>query len=137
MTHHCRPPPISTTSGLMIEDTWGLPHVCPGAEVRPGEAGGRQTVCLVQVGLSPGCTQEAVQLWVRWSSWADSAVCFPSGRREDGEEGIAFDTEEERQQWEDDQRVKTTSLRAGQEVVDRMKGVRAKGSEGLSGRTGL
>lgn len=40
-----------------------------------------------------------------------SALCFPPGRREDGEEGIAFDTEEERQQWEDDQRVKATSLR--------------------------
>lgn len=36
MTHLCRPPPISTMNGLMIEDTWGLPHVCPGAEVRPG-----------------------------------------------------------------------------------------------------
>lgn len=29
-----------------------------------------------------------------------------SGRRADGEEGIAFETEEERQQWEDDQRVR-------------------------------
>ena len=30
----------------------------------------------------------------------------PLGRRADGEEGIAFETEEERQQWEDDQRVR-------------------------------
>lgn len=30
----------------------------------------------------------------------------PPGRRADGEEGIAFETEEERQQWEDDQRVR-------------------------------
>lgn len=37
------------------------------------------------------------------------ATCSPTGRREDGEEGISFDTEEERQQWEDDQRVRNTS----------------------------
>lgn len=40
-----------------------------------------------------------------------SAICVPLGRREDGEEGISFDTEEERQQWEDDQRVRAASLR--------------------------
>lgn len=63
MTHLCRPPPISTTSGLMIEDTWGPPHVCPGAEVRPGVGGRRQAkVWLIQVGLSRGRTQEAVWL---------------------------------------------------------------------------
>ncbi|KAK2117670.1 hypothetical protein P7K49_004556 [Saguinus oedipus] len=44
-------------SGLMTEDTWGPPHICPGAE-----------------------------------------------EDEEGEEGVSFDTEEERQQWEDDQR---------------------------------
>lgn len=31
---------------------------------------------------------------------------LPAGRLADGEEGIAFETEEERQQWEDDQRVR-------------------------------
>lgn len=115
MTHLCRPPPISTTNGLMIEDTWGPPHVCQGAEVRPGRAGGRKPVWLVQVSLSRGCTQEAVQLCSPRCQLElyglTPAICFPSGRREDGEEGISFDTEEERQQWEDDQRVKATSLR--------------------------
>lgn len=45
MTHLCRPPPISTMNGLMIEDTWGLPHVCPGAEadVRMAKKGLRLT----------------------------------------------------------------------------------------------
>lgn len=34
-------------------------------------------------------------------------ISSPSpGRHADGEEGIAFETEEERQQWEDDQRVR-------------------------------
>lgn len=46
-----------------------------------------------------------------WDRADRPATCSPTGRREDGEEGISFDTEEERQQWEDDQRVKTTSLR--------------------------
>lgn len=33
-------------------------------------------------------------------------IWFTPGRRTEGEEGIAFETEEERQQWEDDQRVR-------------------------------
>ncbi|GAB1293632.1 RNA helicase [Apodemus speciosus] len=48
----------------------------------------------------------------KYNEWADDRRHLGStprlsrgrGRREDGEEGIAFDTEEERQQWEDDQR---------------------------------
>lgn len=36
MTHLCQPHPTNTTSGPMTEDTWGLPRVCPGAEVRQG-----------------------------------------------------------------------------------------------------
>lgn len=69
------------------------------------------------------------------------AICCPLGRREDGEEGISFDTEEERQQWEDDQRVKTFfrgwTGRGGLSLQVWVKGgVRAKGSEGPSSRTG-
>ncbi|KAB0389514.1 hypothetical protein E2I00_003357 [Balaenoptera physalus] len=48
----------------------------------------------------------------KYNEWADDRRHLGStprlsrgrGRREDGEEGISFDTEEERQQWEDDQR---------------------------------
>ncbi|OXB78354.1 UNVERIFIED_CONTAM: hypothetical protein H355_009125 [Colinus virginianus] len=48
----------------------------------------------------------------KYNEWADDRRHLGStprlsrgrGRREDGEEGIAFETEEERQQWEDDQR---------------------------------
>uniref|UniRef100_A0A7M4FW61 Pre-mRNA-splicing factor ATP-dependent RNA helicase PRP16 n=1 Tax=Crocodylus porosus TaxID=8502 RepID=A0A7M4FW61_CROPO len=48
----------------------------------------------------------------KYNEWADDRKHLGStprlsrgkGRREDGEEGIAFETEEERQQWEDDQR---------------------------------
>lgn len=55
----------------------------------------------------------------KYNEWADDRRHLGStprlsrgrGRREDGEEGISFDTEEERQQWEDDQRVKTLHLR--------------------------
>lgn len=43
----------------------------------------------------------------RISSGAAGLTGSPSpGRHADGEEGIAFETEEERQQWEDDQRVR-------------------------------
>lgn len=56
MTHLCRPPPISTMSGLMIEDTWGLPHDCPGAEVRPG--GRRQENSLA----GPGWAEQRLSL---------------------------------------------------------------------------
>lgn len=66
------------------------------------------------MGLSGGRTQEAVQFCGSSGPWGQlepygltPAICCPLGRREDGEEGISFDTEEERQQWEDDQRVKT------------------------------
>lgn len=41
-----------------------------------------------------------VSLGTFWTIW------FTPGRRTEGEEGIAFETEEERQQWEDDQRVR-------------------------------
>lgn len=37
---------------------------------------------------------------------------FP-GRREEGEDSIAFETEEERQQWEDDQRVSVAECLQG------------------------
>lgn len=40
-----------------------------------------------------------VSLGTSWALW------LTPGRRTEGEEGIAFETEEERQQWEDDQRV--------------------------------
>ncbi|XP_035422173.1 pre-mRNA-splicing factor ATP-dependent RNA helicase PRP16 [Cygnus atratus] len=48
----------------------------------------------------------------KYNEWADDRrhlgatprLSRGRGRREDGEEGIAFETEEERQQWEDDQR---------------------------------
>ncbi|XP_011923388.1 PREDICTED: pre-mRNA-splicing factor ATP-dependent RNA helicase PRP16 [Cercocebus atys] len=48
----------------------------------------------------------------KYNEWADDRRHLGStprlsrgrGRREEGEEGISFDTEEERQQWEDDQR---------------------------------
>lgn len=80
------------------------------------------------MGLSGGRTQ-AVQFCSSSGPWGQlelygltPAICCPLGRREDGEEGISFDTEEERQQWEDDQRVKTF-LRAGQEVVAVLTGV--------------
>lgn len=41
-----------------------------------------------------------VSLGTFWTIW------LTPGRRTEGEEGIAFETEEERQQWEDDQRVR-------------------------------
>ncbi|KAF7244556.1 Pre-mRNA-splicing factor ATP-dependent RNA helicase PRP16 [Varanus komodoensis] len=48
----------------------------------------------------------------KYNDWADNQRHLSTtpwlsrgrGRREDGEDGIAFETEEERQQWEDDQR---------------------------------
>ncbi|MGH0120321.1 UNVERIFIED_CONTAM: hypothetical protein FKN15_057223 [Acipenser sinensis] len=33
-----------------------------------------------------------------------SALCFQEGRKEEGEDGISFDNEEEKQQWEEDQK---------------------------------
>lgn len=121
----------------MIEDTWGPPHVCPGAEVRPRGQEADKRFVWSKWGSPSLYSRSCADLGQLELYGLTPAICSPSGRREDGEEGIAFDTEEERQQWEDDQRVKTTSLRAGQEAVDRMKGVRAKGSEGLSSRAGL
>lgn len=100
-------------SGLMTEDTWAPHPVCPGAEVRPLEVGGsRAPGLLIPVRLHRALELYgfAVYLWPLERSWGcvDSpATCSPVGRREEGEEGISFDTEEERQQWEDDQRVKT------------------------------
>jgi len=49
-----------------------------------------------------------------WWGWWPVLTISPSlGRREDGEEGIAFETEEERQQWEDDQRVRSPGREQG------------------------
>lgn len=90
----------------MTGDTWGPHHGCPGAEVRSL----RRTAEAGQWVLFP-C---AAQGQVSWDSLhkrqpgeaGGPLTSLPSaGRREDGEEGIAFETEEERQQWEDDQRV--------------------------------
>lgn len=92
----------------MTGDTWGPHHGCPEAEVRSlwrtAEAGQRWsplTLCSTRTGLV-GFPPTATAWWGWWP-----VLTSPSsvGRREDGEEGIAFETEEERQQWEDDQRV--------------------------------
>lgn len=57
----------------------------------------------------------------RGTSWGLAhrpALCSPAGRREDSEEGISFDTEEERQQWEDDpEGKKYISERLNERVV--------------------
>lgn len=57
----------------------------------------------------PGVAGLSEATGTSWGLAHRPAMCSPAGRREDGEEGISFDTEEERQQWEDDQRVRNTS----------------------------
>lgn len=50
MTHLCQPHLTSTMSGPMTEDTWGPPHVCPGAEVRQGGSGRQGSRVTILVG---------------------------------------------------------------------------------------
>lgn len=39
--------------------------------------------------------------------WIFVHVCFAGEKREEGEGGIQFDDEDEKEQWEEDQRVST------------------------------
>lgn len=84
---HCRLLHTSTMTGQTILDTRVQRLGSPEAEVRIWVGGS----CVV-------CSQ----------SWSFKWVFFSPGKREGGEGGIAFDSEEERQQWEEDQRVSMT-----------------------------
>jgi len=104
----CPPRRTNTTSGLMTADTWGPRHGCPEGEVRSSgwaaQAGQWRNPPPLRRAGSGSAGFPLDRQPGRCPDWA--AHPPPPGQRADGEEGIAFETEEERQQWEDDQRVR-------------------------------